>query len=159
MEMECIENSHKEKLMATGCRYQSYLSILKSQKADVMKVIYSSPTQKQIIRELKRTLKSFARDLENGMACSEEEERDLVKKIGSNANRSLRLNYKYKKIAKQLDDEIEKCEIFISNYISKLRSDRVYVVGKTTLVINFLGPLKSLFWKNQKFSNNCARNW
>ena len=117
MEMEGIENSYKEKLMATGCRYQSYLSILKSQKADVMKVIYSSPTQKQIIRELKRTLKSFARDLENGMACSEEEERDLVKKIGSNANRSLRLNYKYKKIAKHLDDEIEKCEPFISGFI------------------------------------------
>ena len=109
---------HIDRLMKDDkARHESYLLSLKSQKADTMKVISTSPTQKQIIRELKRTLKSFARDLENGMACSEEEERDLVKKIGSNANRSLRLNYKYKKIAKHLDDEIEKCEIFISGFI------------------------------------------
>ena len=106
---------HIDRLMKDDkARHESYLLSLKSQKADTMKVISTSPTQKQIIRKLKRRLKLFAKDLEDGLSCSEEEERDIIEHCGRIANKSLKLNYKTKGLMRCLDGEIQKIETFVS---------------------------------------------
>ena len=106
---------HIDRLMKDDkARHESYLLSLKSQKADTMKVISTSPTQKQIIRKLKRRLKLFAKDLEDGLSCSEEEERDIIGHCGRIANKSLKLNYKTKGLMRCLDGEIQKIETFVS---------------------------------------------